>query len=59
VALSILLQRLREPRLATWRPLPPGDALILHGVRHLPLRFRPAQRAGTPHTELRPATANS
>jgi cytochrome P450 len=56
VALSIVLSRLQEMRLASPWPLPPGDALILHGVRHLPLRFKPASRAGnTPRPELQMA----
>jgi cytochrome P450 len=48
VALSIILERLQDVRLATARPLPPGDALILHGVRHLPIRFRPGTKVGQP-----------
>ncbi len=52
VALSILLSRLRDLHRATGGPLPPGEALILHGVRHLPLRFKPAARVGTPQPEL-------
>jgi cytochrome P450 len=48
VALSIILNRLQDMRLATAWPLPPGDALILHGVRHLPIRFRPSTKVGTP-----------
>ena len=47
VALSIMLSRLHDLRRATAGPLPPGDALILHGVRHLPLRFKPTARVGT------------
>jgi cytochrome P450 len=48
IVLSILLQRLRDVRLANVLPLTAGEALILHGVRHLPLRFRPSARAGAP-----------
>ncbi len=55
VALSIILSRLREMRLASPWPLPPGDALILHGVRHLPLRFKPASRLGSIQPELQVA----
>lgn len=55
VALSIILSRLHEMRLASPWPLPPGEALILHGVRHLPLRFRPGTRAGTPFPQLQVA----
>jgi cytochrome P450 len=52
VALPIILNRLREMRLASPWPLPPGEALILHGVRHLPLRFKPAARLGNPRPEM-------
>jgi cytochrome P450 len=54
LALTILLTRLRDIRLATRRPLPPGEALILHGVRHLPLVFNPGPRvsARLPEMEL-------
>jgi cytochrome P450 len=48
IVLSILLQRLQDIRLANALPLTSGDALILHGVRHLPLRFRPSARASVP-----------
>ena len=54
VALSIMLQRLQDVRLATAWPLPPGDALILHGVRHLPIRFKPSAKLGTP--QMQPQT---
>jgi cytochrome P450 len=46
VALGIILDRLQDIQLATPWPLPPGEALILHGVRHLPLKFRAGARAG-------------
>jgi cytochrome P450 len=54
LALTILLTRLRDIRRANLRPLPPGEALILHGVRHLPLVFNPGPRLGatTPALEL-------
>jgi cytochrome P450 len=55
IVLSIILSRLQEMRLASPWPLPPGDALILHGVRHLPLSFKPAARVGSPRRELQPA----
>ncbi|MEP7359285.1 MAG: cytochrome P450, partial [Anaerolineales bacterium] len=55
IVLSILLQRMRDIRLANLLPLTSGDALILHGVRHLPLRFRPAARASSPGRTLNPA----
>jgi len=55
VALSIILDRLQDMQLATPWPLPPGEALILHGVRRLPLRFKPAARVGTPRSELQVA----
>jgi cytochrome P450 len=56
VALSIILSRLNEMRLASPWPLPPGDALILHGVRHLPILFKPAARVGSaPQPELQMA----
>jgi cytochrome P450 len=55
IVLSILLQRLRDIRRATLLPLTSGEALILHGVRHLPLRFRPAARAGVSERVLSPA----
>ena len=44
VALGIILSRLQDIQLATAWPLTPGDALILHGVRHLPLKFRPGAK---------------
>ena len=54
LALTILLTRLRDIRRANLRPLPPGEAMILHGVRHLPLIFNPGPRLGatTPEMEL-------
>jgi len=56
VALKLVLSRLNEMRLASPWPLPPGDALILHGVRHLPILFKPASRVGrTPQPELQMA----
>ena len=55
IVLSILLQRLRDVRLANVLPLTAGEALILHGVRHLPLRFRPSARAGAPERASSPA----
>jgi cytochrome P450 len=51
VALSIILNRLHDMRLATAWPLPPGDALILHGVRHLPIRFKPSARVSDPQPQ--------
>ena len=55
VVLSILLQRLADIRLANVLPLTSGEALILHGVRHLPLRFRPADRPSSSEQTLHPA----
>ncbi len=54
VALGIILTRLQDMRLATAWPLPPGDALILHGVRHLPIRFKPAAKLGVRRRQEQP-----
>ncbi len=48
VALGIILSRLQGLQLASAWPLTPGDALILHGVRHLPLKFNPGVKVGAP-----------
>ena len=55
VALAILIERLRDVRRASLLPLQAGDALILHGVRHLPLRFRPARRVGAGQSSAAPS----
>jgi len=55
IVLSILLQRLQDIRLANVLPLTSGDALILHGVQHLPLRFRPSGRASVLEHAFSPA----
>lgn len=44
VALTAILERLHDLERVGWGPLAPADALILNGVKHLPLRFRPAPR---------------
>jgi cytochrome P450 len=44
VALTAILERLPDLARASKWPLPPTEALILNGVRQLPLRFTPGPR---------------
>lgn len=47
VALSVLLERLKDFRLASHEPWTPRKAIHVHGPTHLPLRFTPGPRAAT------------
>ncbi|HLH21619.1 MAG TPA: cytochrome P450 [Chloroflexota bacterium] len=51
IALAILLDRLQDVQRADSGPLEPTKGFILHGVKHLPLRFRARSVAQAPGRE--------